>query len=46
MLFDLAADPNETTDIAKRHPEMAKALAAELGAWQADVLAGVELRTR
>jgi hypothetical protein len=30
MLFDLATDPGETTNVIGQHPEKAKELAAEL----------------
>jgi arylsulfatase A-like enzyme len=36
-LFDLANDPAEETDLARRQPERAAALRAELKAWQKDV---------
>jgi uncharacterized sulfatase len=32
-LYDLAADPHETKNLAKDHPERVKALAAKLDAW-------------
>jgi arylsulfatase A-like enzyme len=36
-LFDLARDPGEETDLARRDPEQAAALRAELKAWQQTV---------
>lgn len=33
-LYDMAADPGETTDVATSHPEQAAALAARLDAWR------------
>jgi len=33
MLFDMKEDPGETTDIAKKHPEVVDALAAQYEAW-------------
>ena len=35
-LFDLTRDPSERTDLASARPEVAKALLAELEAWQRD----------
>ncbi len=37
LLFDLAADIGERTDVIARHPDVASRLQAVLGAWQADV---------
>ena len=34
-LYDLIADPGEKTDIAARHPDVVKAMAATLEKWQA-----------
>jgi arylsulfatase len=36
-LFDLAADPGEMTNVIDRHPEVAKALKAELDRWWTEV---------
>lgn len=36
-LYDLAADPKETTDIAKAHPEVVKRMTEELHDWQRSV---------
>lgn len=36
-LFDLAADPGETTDLAAREPERVAALRTQLHAWQREV---------
>ena len=37
QLFDLIADPNETTDVAAREPERAAAMRARLRAWRQSV---------
>ena len=37
QLFDLTADPKETTDIASRHPDVVQRMRAELAAWQRSV---------
>jgi arylsulfatase A len=37
QLFDMAADPGQTKDIAKEHPDLLKRLAAEYEAWFKDV---------
>ena len=37
QLFDLTADPKETTDIAARHPDVVQRMRAELAAWQRSV---------
>jgi len=34
MLFDLQADPGETTNVRERYPEQRQALADRLGAWR------------
>ena len=34
-LFDLLNDPSEKHDLAKKHPEMLKTMAAELEKWRA-----------
>jgi len=39
-LFDLQTDPGETTDIAGRHPEIARALRQAFEKWFAEVTAG------
>ncbi len=44
-LFDMEADPNETTDRAADEPEILASLVEEGKAWEADVLSGVDLRT-
>jgi arylsulfatase A-like enzyme len=36
-LYNLREDPSETTDLAQRHPEKVKKLAAKLAAWRKDV---------
>lgn len=36
-LFDLAADPGETTDLAEKNPEVFRTLKAELDAWLASI---------
>ena len=36
-LFDLLADPKETTDISAAHPEIVRRMTAELLAWQRSV---------
>ena len=38
QLFDVQADPNETTDLIDEKPEVAKQLATELHEWQESVL--------
>lgn len=38
--FDLEADPGETTDVAARHPEVARGLRTAFDRWFADVTAG------
>lgn len=40
QLFDLQADPGETTDVAKQHPEIAASLKAEFETWLSDVIKG------
>lgn len=42
-LYDLAADPGETADLAAKHPDTAAALRRKLDAWLADV--GAQLPT-
>jgi len=37
-LYDLVADPNETTDIASKNPEIVTRMKAELESWLASVL--------
>lgn len=37
QLFDLAADPGETTDLAQVHPARVSAMVTELERWFADV---------
>ena len=37
MLFDIKADPLETTDLAANKPDMVKRMTAELRAWQRSV---------
>ncbi len=37
MLFDLEADPGETTNVADQHPELVKRLQSMLKDWQIDV---------
>jgi arylsulfatase A len=39
-LFDLEADPGETTDLAARHPEIVRRLRSAFERWFADVTAG------
>jgi arylsulfatase len=34
LLFDLLADPSETTDVSARHPDVVKSMTARLDAWQ------------
>lgn len=41
MLFDLEADPHETTDLAPRHPDVCARAARLLDEWKARMLAGV-----
>ena len=36
-LFDLEADPAETTDVAAQHPEVVAALTKQLAAWQQEM---------
>jgi hypothetical protein len=36
-LYDLQADPKETTDVAAAHPEVVKRMTTELHAWQRSV---------
>jgi hypothetical protein len=36
-LYDLLADPNESTDIATRHPDIVRRMTGELEAWQRSV---------
>lgn len=38
QLFDMAADPNQTTNVAADHPAEAKRLAAAVADWRRDVL--------
>jgi arylsulfatase A len=45
QLFDLAVDLPETADCAGDHPDLVTELAQALASWEADVLAGVEVRT-
>ncbi|MCP3917875.1 MAG: sulfatase-like hydrolase/transferase [bacterium] len=45
-LFDLRADPGETTDLASAHPERVSALLAEYEAWESEVTAGVQPRAK
>lgn len=40
QLFDLEADPGETTDVAGKHPEIAAALRVEFEAWLREVTRG------
>jgi hypothetical protein len=35
MLFDLDADPTESTNLAERHPRICDALRAKLKSWRA-----------
>ena len=35
QLFDLVADPSETTDLASQHPEIVAEMQKTLEAWQA-----------
>jgi hypothetical protein len=47
-LYDLVADPNETTDIASKHPDIVRRMTAQLHAWQRSVersLTGADYRT-
>lgn len=37
MLFDVDADPGETTDLAARHPEIIERLRTRLDRWERDV---------
>jgi hypothetical protein len=41
MLFDLDADPHETTDLAARRPDLCAQAARLLLAWQEDMLRAV-----
>jgi arylsulfatase A-like enzyme len=41
-LFDMEADPGQTKDVAKEHPEIAKKLAEAVAAWRQDVFGGEE----
>jgi len=34
LLFDIVADPSESTDVSARHPDVVKSMAARLDAWQ------------
>ena len=43
-LYDLAADPAETTDLAAREPERVRRMTAALDAWQADVARGATVQ--
>lgn len=43
-LFDLEADPSETTDLAARHPEKVAALRAEFERWFGEVTQGAVFR--
>lgn len=36
-LYDLLADPNETTDLAAKHPEIVRRMTEQLHAWQRSV---------
>lgn len=36
-LYDLRADPNETSDLAERHPDIVRRMTDELHAWQRSV---------
>ena len=36
-LYDLIADPAETTSVATQHPDILKSMQAELNAWQESV---------
>jgi arylsulfatase A-like enzyme len=36
-LYDLIADPNETTDLAAKHPDIVRRMTAQLHAWQLSV---------
>jgi choline-sulfatase len=38
MLFDIAADPHEQTDLAPSHPELVARARSLLDAWLADML--------
>jgi arylsulfatase A-like enzyme len=47
QLYDLLADPRETTDIAAQHPDIVRRMTAELEAWQRSVersLTGADYR--
>jgi arylsulfatase A-like enzyme len=39
-LYDMAADPGQTRDIGKDHPDIARKLSDAVAAWRKDVLAG------
>jgi hypothetical protein len=39
-LYDLAADPGQTRDVARDHPNVARQLTDAVAAWRKDVLAG------
>jgi arylsulfatase A-like enzyme len=39
-LFDMRADPGQTTDVASQQPEVTAKLAAAVAAWRQDVLGG------
>ena len=38
-LFDMLADPNQTTNVARHHPEVVERLTNAVAAWKKDVLA-------
>jgi len=41
-LYDIVADPGETTDLAEKHPDVTKALAEKYEAWLSKMAAPVE----
>ncbi|HKB02580.1 MAG TPA: arylsulfatase [Gemmataceae bacterium] len=40
-LYDMAADPGQTNDVARDHPDVARRLTDAVAAWRKDVLAGI-----
>lgn len=46
QLFDLKADPGETTDLAAKHPERVKALLAAYEGWAKDLPQPLWMNTR
>ncbi len=41
-LYDMQADPEQTSDVAAQHPEEAERLARAVARWRAEVLAGLQ----